>query len=330
MERVPSLIRAAALAPLALACGLGCVTVDQASQSVKVALPKSVTVSRPAPASQVICFWQRRLSPLPDPTRDGQQVLGLPGQMFLVGHKEAAAEVDGDLAVIVYDETPRPPGTPSHTAEMWHFGKDTLKQLVTNDERFGRSYALFLPWPPAWQDVTAVKVMARYQSKATPDRPAVDLYAAQQKITIDQSTVGSQVWTDFRETTSYGAPPVGLSAGFDTRGVPDPQKAFQQMRSNQATTPQGPAFPTTGAAPAGGFGPSAPTGVPTASAGSYSPTAGGDGSTAGPGYPGNGGVMQAGGFAPPPGNWGQPQGPAVPGGVQPGPVQPIIIPSRGL
>ena len=305
MERVRTLSRAAWLATFALAAaaGVGCVTVDEASKSVKVSMPTAA--AKPSPASQVICFWQRRLTPLPDPTRDGQQGLGLPGQVFLVGQKEAAAELDGDLAVMVYDETPRPAGAAPHVPEMWHFTKDTLKQLATNDERFGRSYALFLPWPPAWRDVTAVKIMARYKSNGAAGRQDLDLYAAEQKITLDSSPAGTPVWTDLRSGAAGGTGQ-SATAGFDSRSVPDPQKALQQMRTNMAGPPAS-SFPTSG----------------VASTGPFAPTAGGVGPAVGPGYPGNSGVVPAGGFAPP-ANWGQ-QPSAPPGGIQP-----IIIPSRGI
>lgn len=258
MERVRTLIRAAGLAPavLALAVGTGCVSVDSTAKTMKVSLP-TTEAAKPAPATQLICFWQRRLAPLPDPTRDGQQVLGLPGQMFLVGQKEAAAEVDGDLAVMVYDESPRPPGTAPRTPEMWHFTKDTLKRLATNDERFGRSYALYLPWPPAWRDVTAVKIMARY---GTPGKPDLDLFAGEQKITLDSSAPGTPVWTDLRAGLD-GGPGLPPPAGFDSRSVPDPQRVLQQMRTN------GPGYPAGGGVvQAGGFAPPASPGRPAATA----------------------------------------------------------------
>lgn len=298
MERLRTLTRAAGLAPfaVALATGIGCVTVDSATKSVKLSMH---AVDKPAsPASQVICFWQRRLAPLPDPTRDGQQVLGLPGQVFLVGPKEAAVEVTGDLAVMVYDETPRPPGGTPHTPEMWHFTKDVLKRLETNDERFGRSYALFLPWPPGWNDVRVVKIMARYKSPG-PGGHSVDLYAGEQKITLDPSAHDKPVWTDLNAAGSP-APNLLATPGFDSRSVPDWGKALQQM---QAGSPSAPAA--------------------TASMGSFAPPAGGVGSTSGPGYRGNSGLMPAGGPIPP-ANWGQPQAPA-----SAGPVQPIIVPVRG-
>jgi hypothetical protein len=308
VERVRTLTRAAGLAAFVLApAAVGCVTVDRESKALTVAMPTvampAIAAAKPAPASQVICFWQRRLTPLPDPTHDGQSVLGLPGQMFLVGHKEAAAELDGDLAVMVYDETPRPAGAAPRTPEMWHFTKDTLRKLVTNDERFGRSYALFLPWPPEWRDVTMVKVVARYQSSGK-----TDLFAAEHKFALDASPVAG-VWTDARTGATVGGGSMA-TAGFDTRSVPDPQKALQQMWANSVV-------------PAGGFGPTAPPGAPPASAGQFAPTAGGVGPAMAPGYPGNGGVVPAGGV--PPTNWGQ----AIPT-PPPASSQPIIIPSRGI
>jgi hypothetical protein len=198
----------------------------------------------PAPASVMLCFWQRRLASLPDPTKEGGQVRGLPGQMFLITPNEQSAEVNGDLAVVVYDDTPRPPGTPARTPEVWHYTRDTLKRLATNDERFGRSYAVFLPWPDSWRDVTAVKIQARYQSPGSPD-----LFADVVRFALDFSSPGGPVWTDVPPGQppaqepwklfpngapgQLAVPPVTPVVGFGPPTVPVPQ----------ANAPTGPAQP---------------------------------------------------------------------------------------
>jgi hypothetical protein len=260
MERLRSLTRAARRAaagvlPAALAASLagGCASAPPVD-FVSDALKHAVGPSAPEPASQVVCFWQRRLSTLPDPTRDGAMTAGVAGQMFLITPDNKPAEVNGDLAVVVYDETPRPPGQEAMRPELWHYTKDTLKRLATTDERFGRCYVLFLPWPAHWRDVTAVKIMARYQSPGNPD-----LYAGEVRMALDLTPSGG--WTDMGSGRVVLGP-----GGIDTRSVPDPSKLLQQTHAAAAAP-----FPTMPAAPAGGFGTAVSPGF-VGSAGTPPPT----------------------------------------------------------
>jgi len=226
MERVRPLTVAAALV-FALA-GTGCVTVDPTAKTVKLSVAPE---SPPPPATQFECLWQRRLAPLDDPNRDGRKVIGLPGQMFLFTSDGSPAEIAGDLGVMVYDETQRPNGVAPHKPEMWHFTQETLKRLVTSDERFGRTYALFLPWPPHWKDVTTVRIAARYvgQDKVT------NLTTNEVRITLDQRAHDAPVWMQ----TGAGQPIMsGPTPGmYDQFGVPDPTRVLQQARG-PATIPQ--------------------------------------------------------------------------------------------
>ena len=226
MERLRSLTRrAGVVAPVLLAVHLaaGCTSTPPA-ELVSDAFKQAVTLDKPEPASQVICFWQRRLSSLPDPTRDGATTSGIAGQMFLITPSSSAAEVNGDLAVVVYDETPRPPGQQGMKPELWHYTKDTIRRLTTTDERFGKSYVLFLPWPAHWQgNVTAVKILARYQSPGNPD-----LFAGEVRMALDFSA-GGPVWSEVATTagrngpnpTSPPAMPV-MPPGLPTHGTPQP------------------------------------------------------------------------------------------------------------
>lgn len=209
MERVRPLMRAAGavLPPALLAlAAAGCVSaakVDRVTASLKAA----VAPTPPVPASQLICFWQRRLSSLPDPTREGAMTHGIAGQMFLISPDNKPADVNGDLTVVVYDETPRPPGTPPMRPEVWNYKKDVLARLGTSDERFGRSYVVFLPWPPQWQDVSAVKIVGRYQSPGHPD-----LFAGEVHMALDLSQPnGAPVWSEASQYPTGGVPnPAGL------------------------------------------------------------------------------------------------------------------------
>jgi hypothetical protein len=267
MERVRPLMRVAGavLPPALLAlAAAGCVSaakVDRVTASLKAA----VAPTPPVPASQLICFWQRRLSSLPDPTREGAMTHGIAGQMFLISPDNKPADVNGDLTVVVYDETPRPPGTPPMRPEVWNYKKDVLKRLGTTDERFGRSYVVFLPWPPQWQDVSAVKIVGRYQ---TPGHP--DLFAGEVHMTLDLSQPsGAPVWSEASQYQTTGVPnPASLehSAKPPTAGQPLPPSAGRyQPAAGGVGSSIGPDYPgNMGAAPASSaaYSPAWPTAAP--------------------------------------------------------------------
>lgn len=215
MGRVRTLTRATLAVVTVGVPAIGCATVDKAAVTVQETVG---VVAPPQPASQLVCLWQRRLAPLPDPVRDGSQRFGLPGQVFMLTSDGSAADVSGALTIVVYDETQRPAGQEPRKPEVWHFTADTLKRMKTSDERFGPSLAMFLPWMDGWQDVTAVRLMARYDVK---DQPT--LYAGETKLTIDRSNSGGPVWND----TGTGHLAAGSSDALDTRSVPDPAKLMQ-------------------------------------------------------------------------------------------------------
>jgi len=247
------------------------------TQTVKQAVHLESTAT---PATQMVYSWQRQLTPLPDPTRDGSQTYGLPGQMFLIGSDSKSAEANGDLTIVVYDETTRQPGTPAMRPEVWHYTKDTLKRLATQDERFGKCFALFLPWPAHWRDVTTVKVLGRYQAPGNPD-----LYAQEQKVTLDPSG-NSQVWTETGNGSST-RPAAGSMLESRTM-VPDGNKILSQVNAsgqpaqqygNPGTTPGGSFNPPTASnsfppPQLTGFPPSVATGTAAPTYGSNPPSLG--------------------------------------------------------
>jgi len=240
MERLRKVVRNAIGVALPAILMVGCASTEKMTQTVKHAV-KLEAYSEPA--TQMVCMWRRSLTPLPDPTRDGSQTLGLPGQMFLVTSKSAGAEANGDLAVVVYDETPRPAGSPAMRPEVWHYTKDTLKRLVTNDERFGKSFALFLPWPAHWRDVTTVKIMARYKSEGSPE-----LFSEEVRIALDM-TAGGPVWSDI----AGGPARPGASGMSESRtSIPDPNKMLMQANLNGQPAQQ---FANPGTTPATSFQP---------------------------------------------------------------------------
>ena len=228
MDRVPPLTILAAL--LALGGG-GCLSADKA-QAKYTSLKRTVGLETPEPATEVLSFWQRRLATLNDPTRDGMMVAGLVGQVFLISPSSKAAEATGDLTVAVYDVTARPQGRPERTPEVYHLDPARLAQLATKDERFGPCYAIFLPWPPEWTDVTNVKIMTRYDAPggtALHGREVlVQLEAERAKLTWEEKNF---------QKVGGPMPPMTAPAAPDRRGVPDPLKVLAAMRGKTAAAP---------------------------------------------------------------------------------------------
>lgn len=199
----------------------GCHSLDRVRTTVEKNIPAQFSA---APATQLICVWQRRPVPLPDATNDGSQVFGLPGQAYLLNSQGLPADVAGDITIVVYDETNRPDGRPPHQPQVWHYTADVLKRLGTRDDRFGGCIALFLPWPPEWRDVTDVHVTGRYDSPGHPT-----LFERGAKVTLDLEEAGPKVWQDV-DPTRPGLPPSVQTTAFETRNVPDPAKLMRQMQ----------------------------------------------------------------------------------------------------
>ena len=217
----------ALVAALLLPAGFGCASLKK----TKSGFAQALHLEPPKPASQVICFWQRRPQHLPDPSRDGVLAPGIVGQLFLIGSDKESVEVTGDLVVQALDETRRPPGQPSAMTEIWSFDKAALRKLATSDDRFGTCYAIFLPWPAGWKDVTNVRMQAKYISKPNPD-----LFAKDVSMTLDFSDANAKVWNKIGET-SVVLQPTGPS---ELRGIPDLNKAFQNQPAGLANRPPPP------------------------------------------------------------------------------------------
>jgi hypothetical protein len=162
-------------------------------------------VEKKVPATEMAVAWRNRIAYLPDPTKNGAMGCGLAGQLFLYGGPNLQfAQADGVLTVDLIDETPRPAGQPAAKPERWQFDKNTLRNLQTTDETFGKSYVLFLPWPTYKPDVTKVRISARYD----PDNGHT-LYAAPSVVSIDTSAPlgASPVWDGTTTVTPIGAGP---------------------------------------------------------------------------------------------------------------------------
>jgi len=116
-------------------------------------------------AVSLFATWQNRIVRLPDPTVEGKFKPGLVGQLFMFGSgpKMPFAPAEGRVTVELFDASPRPDGGEPVRLGSWTFEKDVLNRLVTSDERFGKCYALFLPWPTYTPAVSRVRLMAKYE-----------------------------------------------------------------------------------------------------------------------------------------------------------------------
>ncbi len=149
-------------------------------------LAPKLSLSGGPPAAEIAVTWQNKLAQLPDPARGGAMGTGIVGQMFLfaAAPKMPFALADGKLVVELFDESPRPGGVEPVRIGGWTVEKDVLRRSVTSDERFGKCYALFLPWPTYTPAVTRVRLTVKYEPES-----GFALYTAPTTMTID-TTVG--------------------------------------------------------------------------------------------------------------------------------------------
>lgn len=125
--------------------------------------PKTDKLSK-GPATVLAAAFRNQVDFLPDPTKDYQKGPGIVGQVWIFDKSGMPVEVNGTLTVWLFDETKRLPGQPGLMPECYEFTKDVLKTLHCKDERFGRCYQLFLPWPTYRPDVTQARITVRYDA----------------------------------------------------------------------------------------------------------------------------------------------------------------------
>lgn len=166
--------------------------------------PKLPTFGSNPPAVSLFATWQNRIVKLPDPTADGKFKPGLVGQLFMfgAGPKMPFAPAEGKVTVELYDASRPDAGEPVRLGS-WTFEKDVLNRLVTTDERFGKCYALFLPWPTYTPAVSRVKLMAKYEPEH-----GFALHADPVTMTID-TTSGPEGPVVQRTSTTGPLPPSG-------------------------------------------------------------------------------------------------------------------------
>jgi hypothetical protein len=163
-------------------------------------------------AIEIAVGWRNWIDYLPDPSRNGESGPGLAGQLFLFGPGLQTVEADGNLIVDLFDESPRPPGQPGNIPERWRFDKETLKKLRSVDERFGKCYVLFLPWPTYRPDVTKVRLLVRYETDGR------TLIPEETKMTIGlPPSAASNTWST---ETNNGAQPNSAMSLLGNSGSP--------------------------------------------------------------------------------------------------------------
>lgn len=175
---------------------------------------------------EIAVAWHNRPAQLPDPTKNGALVNGLVGQMFLFGPGSQPAPANGQLVVEMFDETPGP-GATSGPRRLggWTFDKERLRLLMLMDERFGKCYALFLPWPDYKPDVTRVRLTTRFD----PDH-GYPLFAPPSSLTLDTAANG---------TTGGPAVPAGgpITMGPTPPGAAIPAAGFMGIPAGAQPAP---------------------------------------------------------------------------------------------
>lgn len=186
-------------------------------------------------AAEISVGWQNKVAQLPDPTRNGALIHGVVGQMFLFTSDFKPAEANGQLVVEMYDITRQP--NEENRLGTWTFDKDTLKRLVTMDERFGKCYALFLPWPEYNPQVGRVKLKVRFD----PERGGYPLFAKESPLTFDNEFTAA-----FNKTQTTN--PIGVPAGFaglpaSAPAAPRPLPPLDPLPVGGRNSPVAPAGP---------------------------------------------------------------------------------------
>jgi len=216
-----------------------------------------------APVTQIVCAFNPQIQHLPDPSKDGVMGAGLAGQLYLIAANDQFTDVNGDLIVMAEDITPRAPGLPAAMTEVWHFDCATLRRLKSTDERFGACYALFLPYPPNWKDVTEIRISTQYKPKGDKEPT---LPGPPQKVLLDFTPPGEQsdVWLK-KDGTKPTAP-------MAIKGIPNVARDIARggwtapltgPQTNSTTVPAGgvPPASTGPLMPATGTGPLPPAGM---------------------------------------------------------------------
>lgn len=204
------LICAGAL-PLALGC--------QSTKKISVEIHESLFTATPEPAANLGCMWKKQIAHLPDPSKDSVMSPGMVGLANLYSADGLPTKVDGDLQIHAYDETPRKPGQSAQMSEGWLLDATTLrKKLATRDDRGMDCYALFLPWPKNWTDVTKVRIQVKY----IPKNGGTEITSSDQTMIFEFPTQGAAGGGILGNAVAKSGPK-------DMQSMPDLKKVFKQQ-----------------------------------------------------------------------------------------------------
>lgn len=245
-----------ALAAVGLLAGAGCS--GPRALRMKDILPDGWVPREPV--TQIVCAFNPQIQHLPDPTKDGVMSPGLTGQLYLIAASGQFTGVHGDLYVMAEDITPRAPGQPAALTEIWHFDAATLRRLKSTDERFGDCYALFLPYPPNWKDVTQIRVSTQYKPKGDSGKEPT-LPGSPQTVLLDFTPPGEQPSVWLKKDEAKPTAPVEIKA------MPN---VARDIASGRLTAPLAGPQPNYATVPAGGAPPVA-TGPVTPAGGASGP-----------------------------------------------------------
>jgi hypothetical protein len=131
-------------------------------------------------ASDFALTWQNQVKQLPDPVRNGAMGYGVAGQMFLFAPGFKPVDAHGTLTVEVYDNTNKTNDETGPLIRSYAIHKEQLKVMVAMDERWGKSYTLFLPWPEYKPSVSRLKIVARFEQENH-----ITLYHPASYVTLD-------------------------------------------------------------------------------------------------------------------------------------------------
>jgi hypothetical protein len=192
---------------------------------ISPSIAKMFSKGEAAKADTLLTLWGDRVAYLPDPTKNGAEGAGIVGQMFLFSPDMKFVTADGSLTVEMYDDTGRAGRREPVFLGKWTLDKDTLRRLVTSDERWGKCYALFLPWPDYKADITRVKLSARYDQEG-----GHTIYAKAATVTFNTNLPGMNASSSpFSSTSPIGGPPPAsylspglgvIPSGFPAAGAP--------------------------------------------------------------------------------------------------------------
>jgi len=114
---------------------------------------------------QLMVLWGDGVSVQPDPANHGRPTPGLAARVCLLGQNAGRSVAgDGSLSVHLYD-TRVPMSEDAVPTEVWNIDPVNLQRLLSKDA-VGWGYDLWLPWGTFKPDVSKVRLVVQYKSKA--------------------------------------------------------------------------------------------------------------------------------------------------------------------